>query len=87
MIPIPDFLGGNMAHMFYPPRHVRYDDYIRAVHHRHPPPVNLGASRATIERYTHAHKYPKREKFDEEEENIEKCTICLCEFEVLEDVR
>lgn len=63
----------------------RQADHMRFVH-RHPPPQNRGATRTIIERYTHAHKYPKREKNDEEE-NIEKCTICLCEFEVLEDVR
>jgi len=67
------------------------DEYARihglnGYYHRHVPQPNRGATRSVIERNTHAHKYPKREKCDAED-SIEKCTICLCEFEVSEDVR
>jgi E3 ubiquitin-protein ligase Arkadia len=87
--PIPEMLH-HLPYYFpqnLPPRHhARFEDYLRSLHHR-PPPPNRGATRATIERYTHAHKYPKREKQLDEEANVEKCTICLSEFEFSEDVR
>jgi E3 ubiquitin-protein ligase Arkadia len=56
---------------------------------RHSAPQNRGASRSTIERNTFAHKYKRMKKSidDEREDDIEKCTICLCEFEMEEDVR
>ena len=53
--------------------------------------VNRGASRSCIERNTFPHKFLKRspntEGSEEEEEEGDKCTICLSEFEVEEDVR
>ena len=68
----------------------RLADYLRMYQQpRHNAPQNRGASRTTIERNTFAHKYKKMKKsIDEDrEEDIEKCTICLSEFEVEEDVR
>jgi len=51
--------------------------------------VNRGASRTCIERNTFPHKFNKRPAAaePEEEEEGDKCTICLSEFEVEEDVR
>ncbi|XP_064645342.1 uncharacterized protein LOC135498811 [Lineus longissimus] len=50
--------------------------------------VNRGANQATIERNTYPHKYKKvKRPEDNIEEDLEKCTICLCEFEEPEDVR
>ena len=68
----------------------RLADYMRLYHNpRHTAPQNRGASRTTIERNTFAHKYKKMKKSidDDREDDIEKCTICLCEFEIEEDVR
>lgn len=49
--------------------------------------VNRGASQEVIERNTFFHKYKKIQRSNENEDNIEKCTICLSEFENEEDVR
>jgi hypothetical protein len=41
---------------------------------------NRGASKSCIERNTFPHKFTKiqREKNEDGEEDVEKCTICLC---------
>lgn len=50
--------------------------------------VNRGASQGTIERNTFPHKYKKIPRSGgDSEDNVEKCTICLSEFEDNEDVR
>ncbi|XP_075747836.1 uncharacterized protein LOC119172939 isoform X15 [Rhipicephalus microplus] len=50
--------------------------------------VNRGASQNTIERNTFPHKYEKiLRSGGDSEDNIEKCTICLSEFEDNEEVR
>ena len=52
--------------------------------------LTRGASRSCIERNTFPHKFtkPGAAAADEpEEEEADKCTICLSEFEVEEDVR
>lgn len=72
------------------PRHVHsrleLQDYMRVVEQRRMA-VNRGASQATIERNTLPHKYKKVQRCSDGEDSIEKCTICLCEFEDNEDVR
>lgn len=61
------------------------------VNNRHTVPPNRGASRHTIEKNTFAHRYKRMKKTIEgdldREEDIDKCTICLCEFEYEEHVR
>ena len=52
--------------------------------------LTRGATRSCIERNTFPHKFTKRGATTEEEpeeEEADKCTICLSEFEVEEDVR
>ena len=53
--------------------------------------MTRGATRSCIERNTFPHKFTKREaaagEAEEEEEEADKCTICLSEFEAEEDVR
>lgn len=50
--------------------------------------VNRGASQNTIERNTFPHKYKKITRSGcDGEDNVEKCTICLSEFEDNEEVR
>ncbi|XP_055946355.1 E3 ubiquitin-protein ligase Arkadia-like isoform X2 [Argiope bruennichi] len=63
-----------------------FQDYMRFVDQRRMG-MNRGASQSTIERNTLPHKYKKIMKCNENEDNLEKCTICLCEFEDDEDVR
>ncbi|KAG8189051.1 hypothetical protein JTE90_025485 [Oedothorax gibbosus] len=80
----------TMFHHYIPvlPRqvHARLEDYMRFVDQRRMA-VNRGATQATIERNTLPHKYKKIMKCNETDDNLEKCTICLCEFEDDEDVR
>ncbi|GIY21288.1 hypothetical protein CDAR_164811 [Caerostris darwini] len=63
-----------------------FPEYVRLVDQRRMG-MNRGASQSTIERNTLPHKYKKIMKCTENEDNLEKCTICLCEFEDDEDVR
>ena len=50
-------------------------------------PENLGASQATIERNTFPHKYKQMRQEPAAAGELEKCTICLSEFEEEEGVR
>ncbi|KAK9508614.1 hypothetical protein O3M35_006140 [Rhynocoris fuscipes] len=66
----------------------RLEDYMRFLETRRVASVNRGASQTTIERFTFPHKYKRMKKdTDDLEDNTEKCTICLSEFEDFEDVR
>lgn len=49
--------------------------------------TNRGASQETIEINTFPHKYKKLRRISESDEDSEKCTICLSQFEVDSDVR
>ena len=69
-----------------------YQEYMRLMDARRAGGgMNRGASRSCIERNTFPHKFNKRtapaEGTEEEEEEADKCTICLSEFEPEEDVR
>lgn len=67
------------------PRHVQ--ESMRFFEHRRLV-VNRGASQNTIERNTFPHKYKKITRSGcDSEDNVEKCTICLSEFEDNEEVR
>ncbi|KAL1116282.1 hypothetical protein AAG570_005777, partial [Ranatra chinensis] len=70
-------------------RHMtRLEDIMRVAEHRRLATANRGASQDTIERFTFPHKYKRMKRTtDDMEDNTEKCTICLSEFEDLEDVR
>eukprot|EP00095_Tigriopus_kingsejongensis_P005786 maker-scaffold1542_size36322-snap-gene-0.6 protein:Tk05786 transcript:maker-scaffold1542_size36322-snap-gene-0.6-mRNA-1 annotation:"hypothetical protein DAPPUDRAFT_6903" len=51
---------------------------------------NRGASQNCIERNTLSHKFihlPRDKESPEDEEDVDKCTICLCEFEHAAEVR
>ncbi|XP_014256477.1 E3 ubiquitin-protein ligase arkadia-B isoform X1 [Cimex lectularius] len=66
----------------------RLDDYMRFLENRRAASAIRGASQTTIERFTFPHKYKRMKKdTDDLEDNTEKCTICLSEFEDFEDVR
>ncbi|XP_076309618.1 uncharacterized protein LOC143224957 isoform X1 [Tachypleus tridentatus] len=85
---VPDIPPSIYPHyMPFFPRHIqaRLEDYMRIVEQRRMA-VNRGATQATIEQNTFPHKYKKLQR-SEGEDNIEKCTICLSEFENNEDVR
>lgn len=79
LMPFP-FLARHMT--------ARLEDYMRVVEQRRLAQMNRGASQETIERYTFPHKYKQvKRSTDDTEDNTEKCTICLSEFEDNEDVR
>lgn len=71
-------------------RHLSYrlEDYLRLMEQRRLHMMNRGASKDTIEKNTFPHKYKRiKRSSDEMEDNTEKCTICLSDFEDTEDVR
>jgi len=71
-------------------RHLSYrlEDYLRLMEQRRIHMMNRGASKDTIEKNTFPHKYKRiKRSSDEMEDNTEKCTICLSDFEDTEDVR
>ncbi|XP_076239186.1 uncharacterized protein LOC143182207 isoform X2 [Calliopsis andreniformis] len=49
--------------------------------------ISCGATQESIESHTFPHKYKRVKKVENEEDVIEKCTICLSEFEDSESVR
>lgn len=65
------------------------EEYMRIMEQRRAGNINRGASRGCIERNTFPHKFTKRApgEEDEDDEEADKCTICLSEFEQEEDVR
>lgn len=71
------------------PPYLRLSNYIRISDDRVGSYFARGASQSTIERTTFPHKYRRVRKVAETdaEDAIEKCTICLSEFEFDEDVR
>lgn len=97
MVPRPEFitlpeLVPHYAPVYFPLMRTRaVEDYIRLVNNRHTVPPNRGANRHIIEKNTFAHRYKRMKKTIEgdldREEDIDKCTICLCEFEFEEHVR
>ena len=85
---------GGMINLLFPRNRMAHTldihEYMRMVDARGGgSSVNRGASRTCIERNTFPHKFNKRPAAaePEEEEEGDKCTICLSEFEVEEDVR
>lgn len=64
---------------------------MRLVEQRRMAQLSRGASQSCIERNTLSHSYKRllrsNSSVDNQEDNTEKCTICLCEFEEGEDVR
>ena len=59
------------------------EDYIRMIEQRRAVENSRGASKGCIERNTFPHKFKliSREKLDkekDEEDEVDKCTICLC---------
>ncbi|CRK99170.1 CLUMA_CG012502, isoform A [Clunio marinus] len=61
----------------------RLNRFVRVIEER----ANRGATQETIEIHTLPHKYKKLRRASEADEDSEKCTICLSQFEVDNDVR
>lgn len=61
----------------------RLNRFVRVIEER----VSRGATQETIEINTLPHKYKKLRRTSETDEDSEKCTICLSQFEVDNDVR
>ena len=74
---------GHMMPFLLQPARYAGEDYFRIVEQRRVMENNRGASRGCIERNTFPHKFKKIQRLDqskqkEEEEEVDKCTICLC---------
>lgn len=61
----------------------RLNRFVRVIEER----ANRGATQDTIETHTLPHKYKKLRRESEADEDSEKCTICLSQFEIDNDVR
>lgn len=75
--------------ILHQPRHMsaRLEDYMRIVDLRRMGHMNYGATQESIESHTFPHKYKRVKKVENSEDGVEKCTICLSEFEDCESVR
>ena len=84
------FMPGSHHYPFMRPS-TRLEEYMRLVEQRRMAQLSRGASQSCIERNTLSHSYKRllrsSNTVDNQEDNTEKCTICLCEFEEGEDVR
>ncbi|XP_043519998.1 uncharacterized protein LOC122533912 isoform X2 [Frieseomelitta varia] len=83
MMPFPS-LG-----LLHPARQMsaQLENYMRLVDLRRMAAISCGATQESIESHTFRHKYKREKKVENSEDAIEKCTICLSEFEDCESVR
>ncbi|XP_020706736.2 E3 ubiquitin-protein ligase Arkadia isoform X2 [Athalia rosae] len=65
----------------------RLEHYMRIVDQRRMTHISCGATQESIESHTFPHKYKRVKKIENGEDSVEKCTICLSEFEDCESVR
>ncbi|KAK0079936.1 hypothetical protein PV325_000623 [Microctonus aethiopoides] len=65
----------------------RFASFMRIVDLRGISHISCGATQESIESHTFPHKYKRMKKVENREDAIEKCTICLSEFEDCENVR
>ncbi|XP_066601984.1 uncharacterized protein [Prorops nasuta] len=67
----------------------RIENYMRIVdlNLRRMAHISCGATQESIESHTFPHKYKRVKKVENNDDAIEKCTICLSEFEDCESVR
>ena len=95
LIPLSNnpFFNGSPHHYPFLRPTTRLEEYMRLVEQRRMAQLSRGASQTCIERNTLSHSYKRLLRSssnvdgDGQEDNTEKCTICLCEFEEGEDVR
>ncbi|KYM75329.1 E3 ubiquitin-protein ligase arkadia-C [Atta colombica] len=82
------FAPGMSEFVLQGARHMsRLDNYMRIVDLRRMAHISCGATQESIESHTFPHKYKRVKKVENGEDAIEKCTICLSEFEDCERVR
>ncbi|KYN02206.1 PREDICTED: uncharacterized protein LOC108774447 [Cyphomyrmex costatus] len=82
------FAPGMSEFVLQGARHMsRLDNYMRIVDLRRMAHISCGATQESIESHTFPHKYKRVKKVENGEDAIEKCTICLSEFEDCESVR
>lgn len=79
---LPDVVLHQARHMS-----ARLEHYMRVVDQRRMTHISCGATQESIESHTFPHKYKRVKKVENAEESVEKCTICLSEFEDSESVR
>ncbi|XP_053978609.1 uncharacterized protein LOC128876348 isoform X4 [Hylaeus volcanicus] len=82
MMPLPPLMPLSPS-----PRPLRLEDYMRLVDLRRMAHISCGATQESIESHTFPHKYKRVKKVENGDDAIEKCTICLSEFEDCESVR
>lgn len=95
LIPLGATAGGHHASLLPTSHHhypflrpsTRLEEYMRLVEQRRMVQLSRGATQTCIERNTLSHSYKKFLRSGSLDDNTEKCTICLCEFEEGEDVR
>ncbi|XP_043272380.1 E3 ubiquitin-protein ligase Arkadia [Venturia canescens] len=80
--PVPDFVMHQARHVT-----ARLESYMRIVDLRRMSHISCGATQESIESHTFPHKYKRVKKVENAEDAMEKCTICLSEFEDCESVR
>ncbi|XP_063992054.1 dual specificity protein kinase splA isoform X2 [Diachasmimorpha longicaudata] len=80
-VPLPEFVLQQARHIT-----AGLENYMRIVDLRRMSHINCGATQESIESHTFPHKYKLVKKL-ESGEDMEKCTICLSEFEDCESVR
>ncbi|XP_057338956.1 E3 ubiquitin-protein ligase arkadia isoform X1 [Microplitis mediator] len=80
-VPLSDFVF-QTRHM-----NTNLENYMRIVDLRRMSHISCGATQESIENHTFPHKYKRVKKVENGEDAMEKCTICLSEFEDFESVR
>ncbi|XP_046741899.1 uncharacterized protein LOC124408764 isoform X2 [Diprion similis] len=65
----------------------RLEHFMHVVDQRRLTHISCGATQESIESHTFPHKYKRVKKVENAEDSVEKCTICLSEFEDCESVR
>ncbi|XP_017763686.1 PREDICTED: E3 ubiquitin-protein ligase arkadia-A-like isoform X6 [Eufriesea mexicana] len=84
-----DMMPFSSLGLLHPTFHVsaQLQNYMRLVDLRRMAHISCGATQESIESHTFRHKYKREKKVENSEDAVEKCTICLSEFEDCESVR
>ncbi|KAK1134899.1 hypothetical protein K0M31_007666 [Melipona bicolor] len=84
-----DMMPFSSLGLLHPARQMsaQLENYMRLVDLRRMAAISCGATQESIESHTFRHKYKREKKVENSEDAIEKCTICLSEFEDCESVR
>uniref|UniRef100_A0A0C9QIA6 RING-type E3 ubiquitin transferase n=1 Tax=Fopius arisanus TaxID=64838 RepID=A0A0C9QIA6_9HYME len=81
-VTLPEFVMQQARHIS-----AGLENYMRIVDLRRGSHISCGATQESIENHTFPHKYKLVKKVENGDDAVEKCTICLSEFEDCESVR